>query len=152
MPWRPAGNRSQHQACPMPGMCQEMQRVPQVGKDRPDAGVEAPQAWAVLPGTPSPFLPGFLPKPFLETQPTQPPIRGPMFPWWLTGPGQAGPFLSLSILRVWENSLVGRRSTPRPQPTKSHPTKSFIAIEDHRCLLTGLFSCYTMGSTNYETF
>lgn len=105
-------------------MCQEMQRVPQVGKGRPDAGVEAPQAWAVLPGTPSPFLSGFLPKPFLETQPIQPPITGPMFPWWLTGPGQAEPFLSLSILRVWENSLVGRRSTPQHQPVTSHPTKS----------------------------
>lgn len=104
MPWRLAGIGSQHQPCPVPGMCQEMQRVPQVGKGRSDAGVEAPQAWAVLPGTPSPFLLGFLPKPFLETQPTQPPVTGPMFPWWLTRPAQAGPFLSLSILRVWKTA------------------------------------------------
>lgn len=88
-----------------------------------------PSLWAVLPGTPSPFLPGFLPKPFLETQPTQPPHTGPVFPWWRTRPALAEPCLSLSI-RSLENNLVGRRTIPWPRTGKS-----FVITVTLRCLL-----------------
>lgn len=83
-----------------------------------------------LPGNPAPPPPA--------------PHTGPMFPWWLTRSAQAGPCLSLSILTLG-NNLVGRRTTACPPPEKS-----FTVTVDLRCLLQLLFSCYAMGSTNWN--
>lgn len=110
-------------------MCQEVWRVPQVGKGRPAAGVEAPRPLG-CPSRNSQPLPAWLPAQALPGNPAHPaPHTGPVFPWWCTRPTQAEPCLSLSIQSL-ENNLVGRRAIPWPRTGKS-----FIISVNLRCLL-----------------
>lgn len=55
--------------------CWEVPRIPHLSKDRPVVLLQR-RGLAALSETPSYFLLGFLPKPFLETGPTQPPAQG----------------------------------------------------------------------------
>lgn len=106
-----------------------------------------PGLWAVLPGTPSPFLPGFLPKPFLETRPTQPPIQGQCFHSGAPGPHRlGGRSLSLSIPSL-ENSLVVRRTIPWPRTGKS-----FIITVNLRCLFYFLVELWAPQTGTFSAF
>lgn len=91
-------------------MCQEVWRVPQVGKGRPAAGVEAPRPLG-CPSRNSQPLPAWLPAEALPGNPAHPaPHTGAVFPQWRTRTAQAGRALPFTFHTEFGKQLGGQEN------------------------------------------